>query len=80
MWPFKKQVFSIEDYKTILKRFEDVESRVRSLELEQEDFRNKVLRKIQTIRKSATPLDGSEDNQPGKKSGILSKAQIMGAE
>jgi len=80
MWPFKKAdpVFNLETYTTFLKRFEDVESRIRRLEIEQEDFRNKILRKVQTIRKQGAALDGEDSPVSVKKSGILSKTQLFG--
>lgn len=51
MW-FKRQktaekLLKSEEYETLLRRWTDVEARVRRLEMSEEDFRNKVLRKIQ---------------------------------
>jgi hypothetical protein len=43
---FARKVNS-EEYETLLKRISELQGRIVNLELEQEAFRNKVLRKIQ---------------------------------
>jgi len=71
MKTFEKR-FSIDEYTSFLKRFEDLESRLRRLELENDDFRDKVLRKIQTKR----PKAEEEQSQPSKKGGIISPGEF----
>lgn len=81
MWPFTKtnRVFWNEStYTTFLKRFEDVESRIRRLELDQKDFADKVLRKIQTRRKQAA-TSISEDGDIVQKPGIIPPPKPEGA-
>ena len=53
----KRKILTSQEYETLNTRFRtlqealyDAESRIRRLELEQDDFRDKVLRKIQTRR------------------------------
>jgi len=62
MWPFTTQelppvakTMEINDYETITKRVVDLSARISVLELNEEAFRNKVLRKIQK------PKEESED-------------------
>ena len=50
MFSFLKQTptqLRSDEYETLLKRNVALEQRIRSLELSEEDFRNKVLRKLQ---------------------------------
>jgi len=44
---FKKSALELDEYKTLLKRYTDIEARVLSLETSNEVFRNQVLRKVQ---------------------------------
>ncbi len=66
MWPFTNQktetVSHLEQYETLTKRIIDVSARVTALELNEEAFRNKVLRKVQKAKEE--PEDISTE-RPG---------------
>lgn len=47
MWFFRKKELESKEFETLYSRIVDVEQRVRRLELNEEDLRDKVLRKIQ---------------------------------
>lgn len=70
MFGWLSKRLTLEAYKTLLQRLETMDSRLRSLELEADDFRNKVLRKIQAPRKDK-PLEVEE-----KKGGIIRPSEI----
>jgi len=61
MWFQRKELNSIE-YDTLVKRLSTCESKLNSLEIENETLRNKVLRKIQTKRDEI--LSKEEENKP----------------
>lgn len=67
---FEKR-FSIDDYTSLLKRFEDIESRLRRIELENDDYRDRILRKIQSKRQKE-----EEVVIPKKGGGILSPSNL----
>lgn len=66
MWPFSspKQPtqLSLEQYETLSKRWIDVDARISRLELNEESFRDKVLRKIQKPKEQPEELS---TNRPG---------------
>lgn len=72
MFGFLTKRFTLKDYRTFLQRFEDIESRLRSIELTNDDFRDKVLRKIQKKRKV-----NIDEEEMLKTSGILTASQVQ---
>jgi len=66
MWPFRTQelpqvanTMQINDYETITKRVVDLSARISVLELNEEAFRNKVLRKMQKPREDTEDINTS---------------------
>ena len=64
MWPFRTkehqqvaQTMQINDYETITKRVVDLSARISVLELNEEAFRNKVLRKMQKPREETEDIN-----------------------
>jgi hypothetical protein len=66
MWPFSSPKeptqLSLEQYETLSKRWIDVDARISRLELNEESFRDKVLRKIQKPKEQTEELN---TNRPG---------------
>lgn len=69
MWPFAskkpEKELNSHEYETLFKRNVELEARIRRLELSEEDFRDKILRKIQTKKGEPSVLPpGVGDEQP----------------
>ena len=75
MWNiFGKKELNSQEFETLLTRLINVEQRVRGLELSEEDFRDKVLRKIQKKQASEIteqPEEITISRRFGGKSGTL---------
>lgn len=87
MWPFNQNKqpspLTLEQYETLSKRWIDVDARVSRLELNEESFRDKVLRKIQKPKKESEDLSADrpgiigygnrsrEESEPTQSSRIL---------
>ena len=64
MWPFNRKPepvqpspLTLEQYETLSKRWIDVDARVSRLELNEEGFRDKVLRKLQKAKEKPEDIN-----------------------
>lgn len=65
---FRKSVLETDEYKTLLRRYTELEARVLSLETSNTVFRDKVLRKVQKQREE---MEEPEQLNSNKQGGLL---------